>query len=471
MDKRTKIVATLGPSSNSLPVIEKLIEAGANIFRLNFSHGTHEQHLAIINLVREAARKKGRYIGILGDLCGPKIRVGIFPAGHVTLMEGDEFTLSQNPDMPGNEKGVGTSYPYLVKDVKVGDTVLLDDGNISLKARMIGSDNVTFEVTDGGTLKSKKGMNMPGMKLSVETITKKDKADLAFILQNKLDFVALSFVRKAADLKELRDLIGDAHIKVIAKIEKPEALDEIEGILDQTDGIMIARGDLGVEMPIEKVPGIQKFLLTRCGRRGILVITATQMLESMMGNQRPTRAETTDVFNAILDGTDAVMLSGETAAGEFPVEAVKMMAAIAREAEIRYSENHTYENILPEVKRDIEDITAHAACEAAVEIGAKAIVPFTHSGNTARNISKYHPPVPIVALTPREAACRRLSLSWGVEPVLVDDMRDTDSMIRLAEATLKGNGMAKSGDILLIVAGVPLGVKGNTNMIKLHRIP
>jgi len=470
MNKRTKIVATLGPASTSLELVTKLIQAGVNVFRLNFSHGTHESHAQAILNIREASKKTACHIGILGDLCGPKIRVGIFEKGSVTLKEGQKFTLSENASLKGSENGVGTSYPYLVKDIAIGDTVLLDDGNIALKAMEKGSDCVHFTVTDGGILKDKKGMNMPGIALSVETITEKDKADLKFILEQKLDFVALSFVRRAADLRELRKLIGNADIRVISKIEKPQALDELEDILGVTDGIMIARGDLGVEVPLEQVPAIQKHILSRCMRRGILAITATQMLESMMTNQRPTRAETTDVFNAILDGTDAVMLSGETAAGENPVESVKVMAAIAVEAEKMMSRWNTYTNIMPEIEKNIEDIVAHSACEAAVDMGAKAIVPYTHSGNTARNISKYHPPVPIFALTPREEACRRLALSWGVTPVLVNDLRNTDAMTEHAEQTLKENKIASANDVIVIVAGVPLGVKGNTNMIKIQRL-
>ncbi|NLI78146.1 MAG: pyruvate kinase [Candidatus Riflebacteria bacterium] len=471
MTKRTKIVATLGPSSSQTGIIRQLIQAGANVFRLNFSHGTHETHLATIAAVREAARLEQAHIGLLGDLCGPKIRVGTFPQGPVTLTPGQEFILSENPKLEGSPTGVGTSYPNLVKDLRIGDTVLLDDGNISLKAIEKGSDWVKFTVKDGGLLKDKKGMNMPGVPLTIQTITAKDQDDLRFIIEQGLDYVALSFIRKASDLRQLRDLIGTAPIRVIAKIEMPEAIQDLEAILTLSDGVMIARGDLGVELPLEQVPSLQKHILARCTARGIPAITATQMLESMMDNSRPTRAEATDVFNAILDGTDAVMLSGETAAGKHPVAAVQTMAAIAVEAEKTAAKHGSFDNLLPEVAREIEAIVAHAACESAVDIGAKAIVAFTHSGNTAQCISKYHPPVRLVALTPRESACRRLALNWGVETLLVGDMRDTDAMIFEAEKTLKASGLAGSGDVVVIVAGVPLGVKGNTNLLKLHRIP
>jgi len=469
--KRTKIVATLGPASSSTEVIEKLIHAGTNVFRLNFSHGAHEGHLQVIQAIRKAAENTGAYVAILGDLCGPKIRVGRFTEGPVELKPGDKFFLSENPDEPGTTRGIGTSYPHLTKDIKPGNVVLLDDGNISLRAFAVNGDCVDFEVLDGGVLKDKKGLNMPGIRLSVETITEKDRADLKFMIENELDFVALSFVRSGQDVKDLKKMIGDASIKIIAKIEKPEALNDLEKILDECEGIMIARGDLGVEVPIQQVPSIQRHLLQRCSRRGKSVITATQMLESMIDNQRPTRAETTDVFNAIVDGSDAVMLSGETAVGRNPVEAVKMMAAIAFEAEKINCQTHDrLNNILPEVSRNIEEIVAHSACEAALDASARAIIPFTRSGNTALHISKYHPPTPVIALTPKIETCRRLALSWGVTPILVNDLHSTDKMIVMAEKTLKERKIVGADDTIVIVAGVPIGVKGGTNLMKLHKI-
>lgn len=469
--KKTRIVATLGPASAALETVEQLIMSGVNVFRLNFSHGNHTSHQAAINTIRQAARNQNSHIAILGDLCGPKIRIGTFANGPIELQVGDQFFLSENPEELGTQNGIGTSYPYLTKDIKPGDSILLDDGNIVLEARSIAGNRVNCVVVDGGPLKDKKGLSMPGISLSIETITEKDRLDLKFMIEQKLDFVALSFVRKAQDLIDLQKLIGDAQILIIAKIEKPEAIDEIDQILDNCEGIMIARGDLGVEMPIQQVPAAQRLLLTKCSRRGKTVITATQMLESMIDNQRPTRAETTDVFNAIVEGSDAVMLSGETAAGRFPVDAVKMMAAIATEAEkISADTLERINNLLPEVGNAIEEVIAHAACEAALNVNARAIVPFTHSGNTALQISKYHPPTPVFALTPREETCRRLALSWGVTPFLVKDLRNTDEMIAMSEKTLSELGIVKSGDVIVIVAGVPLGVKGNTNLVKLHRI-
>lgn len=471
MKKRTRIVATLGPASCSQSIIEELIRSGVNVFRLNFSHGTHESHLGYIKTIRAAAESTGEHIGILGDLCGPKIRVGKFPDGPVELITGSTFFLSEDPDFPGSIDGVGTSYPHLTQDIKPGNNILLDDGNISLEAVEIKKDRVYFKVLDGGILKDKKGMNMPGIKLSIATITEKDKLDLKFMAEQNLDFVALSFVRKAEDLIQLRELAGSYDIKIIAKIEKPEALAELERILDHCEAIMIARGDLGVEMPIQQVPAIQRHILERCSRRGKPVITATQMLESMIDNQRPTRAETTDVFNAIMEGSDAVMLSGETASGKHPVEAVKMMASIAIEAEKLGTRNtDLLDHLLPEVEKEIEEVMAHAACESALDISAKYIVPFTFSGNTAQFISKYHPPIEIVALTPRPETCRRLSLSWGVTPILVNNMKSTDEMIESTEKILIEQKLVSKGDVIVLIAGVPLGVKGGTNLMKMQKI-
>ncbi|MFA6748527.1 MAG: Pyruvate kinase [bacterium ADurb.Bin157] len=467
--KRTKIVATLGPASSDPAVIEKMINAGANVFRLNFSHGNHETHLKNIKQIREISEKTGIYVGILGDLCGPKIRVGKFESGFAVLEMGDHFFLSEDPLCVGTKAGIGTSYPYLTKDIKPGNIVLLDDGNIMLEALYPEDNRFYFRVLAGGVLKDKKGLNMPGINLSVETITQKDKEDLRFIIENELDFVALSFVRRAQDVIELKQLLNGADLRIIAKIEKPEAISELDKILDNCEGVMIARGDLGVELPVQTVPAIQKQILKRCSDRGKTVITATQMLESMMENQIPTRAETTDVYNAIVDGSDAVMLSGETAAGKHPVKAVKMMADIALEAEKAVGAVN-FHYILPGVERKLEEVMAQCACEASYNACSKAIVTFTHSGNTALNISKYHPPTLIFALTPFQKTCRRLSLSWGVVPVIVKDMKSTDEMLAEAEQVMKRLEVVKSGEIITMVAGLPIGFVGNTNFMKLHKV-
>jgi pyruvate kinase len=471
MKKQTTIVATLGPASFEVKKIEELIHAGVNVFRLNFSHGNHDSHFQYIKNIRNAIDNTGIQAGILGDLCGPKIRIGKFKEGLVILKNKDTFFISENPDEPGTQKGIGSSYPYLTKDIRTGDKILLDDGSIELEAIKTESDRVYFKVIDGGILKSNKGMNLPGIALTVDTITEKDKEDLKFIIENELDFVALSFVRKADDLIKLKKLLGENDIKIIAKIEKPEALNDFENILDHCFGVMIARGDLGVEMPIQRVPALQKHILERCSKRGKPVITATQMLESMLENQRPTRAETTDVFNAIVDGSDAVMLSGETATGKNPAAVVKMMAKIAIEAE-KVCRNNTerLNSILPEVERTIEEIISHASCEAALDVSASCIVAFTFSGNTAQYISKYHPPMPVIALTPNIKTCRKLTLAWGVTPMLAKNMNNTDEMTDYTEKVLLEKEIIKKGDTIVIVAGTPLGVKGKTNMVKMQQV-
>jgi len=468
--KKTKIIATFGPACSDPATVRQIIEAGANIFRLNFSHGDHEQHAGFIQTIRSVAHELNRPTAILGDLCGPKIRIGSFPEGQVELTPGQSFTLYEDPSAPGSESGVGTSYPYLTKDLKPGARILLDDGNLSMEVEEIVEGGVRCKVVDGGLLKNHKGMNMPGSRLSVPSITEKDKRDLAFIIEQDLDFVALSFVRSAGDIVELRELIGKAPIRVVAKIEKPEALDHFDAILDQVDAIMIARGDLGVEVELQRVPQLQKYMLKRCFRRGVSVITATQMLESMITNPRPTRAETTDVFNAVADETDAVMLSGETAAGRHPVEAVKFMAAIAMEAEKLAVEDETWVHLLPEIEPTIEEIVAHSACGAAVDVGAKAIVAYTNSGATAHFISKYHPPIPVVAMTPNEKISRQLALSWGVWPIVVPSRERAVEMIEQAEDTVKRIGLAQPGDIIVIVAGLPLGSNASSNIMKLHEV-
>lgn len=468
--KLTKIVATLGPASSKPEIVREMLAAGVDLFRFNFSHGTHATHAANLEMVRREIAAAGRPVAVLGDLSGPKIRVGRFKDGGVELAVGQRFTLYLDPDRLGDETGVGTTYRNLVEDVRIGDTVLLDDGNIAMKATAKATDGVTFEVTDGGPLKDKKGMNLPGIPLSIAAVTDKDRADLEFALQNGFDFIALSFVRSAADLLLLREAIGTRSIRVVTKIEKPEALTDLPAILAVSDAVMVARGDLGVEVPIETVPRLQKQILAECLRRGIPAITATQMLESMIGNERPTRAETTDVFNAILDGTDAVMLSAETATGINPGGAVRMMAAIAREAE--RSRNAEMRKI-PRQKIDeptIEDTVAHVAAQSAFELKAKAIVVFTQSGATARRISNYRPPTPVLALTPRDVTWRRLCLMWGVTPVKTGDFQDTDAMLFEAEQQAQKAGLARPGEVIVVAAGVPLGVTGNTNMLKIHRI-
>jgi pyruvate kinase len=473
--KRTSIIATLGPSSNNEDTIYKMVQEGVNVFRLNFSHGTHAEHAELIRIIRKIEADIKQPIGILGDLSGPKIRIGNFENGQIFLKEGDSFQITVDLQVLGNQHIVSTTYEYLVRDLSPGDKILLDDGKLTLIAESKTHNAVNFKVMEGGILKDKKGMNMPGIRLSIDSITEKDKVDFKFILEHELDFTALSFVRSAECINELRSLASKinvhADIQIVAKIEKPEALSELDNIIDVSDVIMIARGDLGVELPIERVPAIQKDIIARCRAKGVPVITATQMLESMITNSRPTRAETTDVFNAIVDGTDAVMLSGETASGAHPVLSVKMMTAIAKEAEETLENNPPF-TLAPKtgVKRSIANTVALTACQSAIDLKAKAIVALTKLGTTARRISHYHPPIPIVALSTSKKICRRMSLYYGVIVVAIPELYTTDEMFLECELAIRNFGLAKYGDIAIIVAGIPMGDEGSTNLIKIHQL-
>jgi len=469
--KRTSIIATLGPSSNDKDTIYKMVQEGVNVFRLNFSHGTHAEHAELIHIIREVEFDIKQPIGILGDLSGPKIRIGKFENGQILLKEGDAFQITIDPETVGTQQQVSTTYEYLVRDLTPGDKILLDDGKLTLIAESKTHNAVNFRVLEGGILKDKKGMNMPGVPLSIDSITEKDKADFKFILEHELDFAALSFVRSAECINELRSLAHDTDIQIVAKIEKPEALSDLDSIIDVSDVIMIARGDLGVELPIERVPAIQKDIIARCRAKSIPVITATQMLESMISSSRPTRAETTDVFNAIVDGTDAVMLSGETASGAYPVLSVKMMTAIAKEAEetLENNPNQTV-SLKTGVKRSIANTVALTACQSAIDLKAKAIVALTKLGTTARRISNYHPPLPLVALSTSKKICRRMTLYYGVIVVPVPELYNTDEIFLECERAIRNFGLAKYGDIAIIVAGIPMGDEGNTNLIKIHQL-
>ena len=469
--KNTKIVATLGPSSSDETTIAALVENGVDIVRLNFSHGTHASHKRIIQTVRKIARERNHPIGILQDLQGPKIRIGLIKGEKVRLEDGQPFTITTRP-MEGTSTMVSTSYKPLPRDVKPGDYILIADGMLELIVEETRADEVVCKVTHGGILESHKGINLPGSKLSTPSLTEKDKKDLAFGLKNRVDFVALSFVRSPEDITELKGLIKKAgrDIPVIAKIEKPEAVEVIDDIIAVTDAIMVARGDLGVEMRPEKVPFIQKELIRKCIEQGIPVITATQMLESMREYPTPTRAETSDVANAIIDGTDAVMLSGETASGKFPVESVQTMTKIILETEAHLKKfgGRFFEHIKP--NDTFPDTVSREACEAAYNVGAKAIVAFTQSGLTARLISKYRPLIPLIAFTPEKKVQTELLLNWGVRTQKISRVRTMGAMLRNVEKTLLSRKLAKKGDPIVIVAGAPLGEKRATNVMMLHRI-
>ncbi len=467
--RNTKIVATLGPSSASHEIIRSLIEAGADVFRLNLSHGRQQDHAARIATVRALAREMGVAPAILLDLQGPKIRLGEIEGGACQLETGAEFTITTEPCI-GNAARASTVYKDFARDVKPGDRVLINDGAVELVVLATTEKEARCRVVSGGAIGSRKGINLPGAAVSSPSLTEKDRDDLRFGVEAGVDLVALSFVRRREDMTRLRAFLKDLGVDtpVIAKIEKPEGWDNFDEILEESDGVMVARGDLGVEIALEKVPAIQKSVIERSRRRGRFVITATQMLESMIENALPTRAEVSDVANAIHDGTDAVMLSAETSAGKHPVEAVRMMARIAAEAE---GSCGRLTRDLPEgTERSEPEIVADAAWQAARAIGARAIVVFTTSGATARLVARYRPAVPIYAFTPSAAVTRRLAPVYGVRAVEAAVRESTDEMVDQLDAVLMERGCVSPGDAVVLLAGQPVGRPGTTNMMKLHRV-
>ncbi|MBM2838077.1 MAG: pyk [Deltaproteobacteria bacterium] len=468
--RRTKIVATIGPASSSPKIIDELLLAGANVFRLNFSHGTQEEHRAVISDIRGAALRLDLPVAILLDLRGPKIRTGLLEKGSIELKPGQMITITTE-EIKGNERVISTTYKELPKDVKPGDRILIDDGLMEVKVKAVSENNVDCEVVYGGILKESKGMNLPGVHVSAPSLSKKDMDDLDFGISQGVDYIALSFVRKSADVVELKDYLkkNGADIPVIAKIEKPEALKNLEAILEESDGIMVARGDLGVELSPEEVPMAQKKMIAMANAAGKSVITATQMLESMITNPRPTRAEASDVANAVFDGTDALMLSGETAVGKYPVKAVEMMAKIAVEAEGPALKQQLVKR-KKEVPSSFSQAVAFASFAAAGELHAKAVVVFSQTGSTAKLVSKLRPSTPIVAFTPLEETKRRLSLVWGVQPFCIEFGGHTDEMICRGEAAMLNNGLAELGDTIVVVSGTKVGMRGATNMMKIDKI-
>jgi pyruvate kinase len=466
MPKRTKIIATIGPASSSATIIAKLIRAGMDAARLNFSHGDRRDHRNRIRLIRQEAASAGEQIAIIQDLQGPKLRVGVMKNDAVILKRGDDLTLTTRTVISTSER-VSVTYPHLTKDLKVGDTVLLDDGRLELKAIKKTSNGLLCKIIRGGLLKSHKGVNLPGTHLSLPSLSHKDKEDLRFGIQQGVDYIALSFVRTANDVLQTRRFIRSlgANTPIIAKIEKPEAIQNLDAIIETADGVMVARGDLGVEMSPEQVPLLQKKIIEACNQAEKPVITATQMLESMIENPQPTRAEASDVANAILDGTDCVMLSGETAVGKHPVQAVEVMTRIAVQAETSVSPRPPDANL-----SGPDESVAHAACRAAEEQRAQAIVTFTQSGSTALLVSKHRPRTCIIAPTPFEHIARKISLYWGVTPVILKTRKTTDDMITSVERIMLKKKLARSRDLIVITAGVPIGVAGSTNMLKMHRV-
>jgi pyruvate kinase len=467
--RRSKIVATIGPASREPAVLERVLQAGVDVVRLNFSHGEAREHLEVARAARAIAQAADRPLAVLQDLAGPKIRTGRV-AAPLVLREGEEVRITTDETVEGRPGLLSTSYDPLPRDVKPGDRVLLDDGRIELRVTRTAAEEVGAVVVHGGVLGSHKGINLPGVKLSAPALTEKDRKDLALGIASGVDYVALSFVRKAADVEEAKRLIRElgGSAPLIAKIEKREAVDDLPAILEATDGVMVARGDLGVELSTEEVPVLQKRIIESANAAGKVVITATQMLESMVESPRPTRAEASDVANAILDGTDGIMLSGETAAGAFPVEAVATMARIAL-----YTEQHYGMRAPARVSGHQGTLVARSlarvANTVAEELGCRLIVAFTESGTTARLLSSYRPQAAIAALTYDDATYRRLALWWGVTPLRTQYAPTTDEMVARGEELLKAKGFARAGDVVLMMAGHS-HTRGATNMLRVHTI-
>lgn len=472
--RKTKIVCTIGPASESIEKLSDLMEAGMNVSRLNFSHGDYEEHGVRIKNIREAAGKLNKNIAILLDTKGPEIRTNTMENGAIELEVGNEIIISMT-EVVGTADKFSVTYEGLIDDIHIGSIILLDDGLIELE--VIGIDQskgeINTKINNSGTLKNKKGVNVPGVSVKLPGITEKDAQDIVFGIEQDVDFIAASFVRRASDVLEIRELLEEhnaAHIQIIPKIENQEGVDNIDEILEVSDGLMVARGDLGVEIPAEEVPLVQKELIRKCNALGKPVITATQMLDSMQRNPRPTRAEASDVANAIFDGTDAIMLSGETAAGIYPVEAVKTMHNIASRAEQALDYKQILSKRSAQVGTTITDAIGQSTAHTALNLGVSAIITPTESGHTARMISKYRPQAPIVAVTASESVARKLALVWGVYSRSGDHSTSTDEMLENSIAAAINTGLVSHGDLVVITAGVPVGEAGTTNIMKVHVI-
>ncbi|MDZ7771925.1 MAG: pyruvate kinase [Balneolaceae bacterium] len=472
-NRRTKIVCTLGPSSQSEELIRGLVDAGMNVARINFSHGTHQQHSDTIKAVRTVASDMNVGIPILADLQGPKVRVGTMMDGGQTIKTGDYLEITTE-DITGTSKRIPIDYPGLVDDASEGNRILIDDGLLELKVIKKNANKLTALVLEGGRLKSRKGVNLPEVNLAMSSLTSKDVEDLAFAIQADVEYVALSFVRSPNDLMELISRLRSAgsHAGVIAKIEKPEALTHLDEIIEEATALMVARGDLGIEIASERVPLIQKRIIERSRMAGKPVITATQMLDSMITHSRPTRAESSDVANAVFDGSDAVMLSGETAVGDYPLETVRTMDRICRSIEDHSSRIYGGLDFRkPEWKdKQIVESIAHSVVMLADNVDARAIGTITHSGNTAKRIAKFRPRVPIIAFTESEIVYRQLSLVWGTIPVMLESIFGIDKSVRYMEDYLKSSGLVNSGDRVVLATGMPVTKKKHTNMVKVSTI-
>jgi len=466
--RRAKIVCTLGPAVESVEKITELIDAGMNMARLNLSHGSHDEHQKRLDLVRSAAKKANKAVAILVDLQGPKIRLGRFSSGPHELSRGDTFTITTD-DVAGTKEKVSTTYKGLPGDCKAGDAIMIDDGKVSVQVVQVKGNDVITKVIQPGMVSNNKGINLPGVAVSLPALSEKDIADLRWGLKAGVDFIALSFVRNAADIKDIYKIMDEVGVKVpvIAKIEKPQAVENLQEIVDAFDGIMVARGDLGVELPIEDVPMVQKRCITMARESAKPVIVATQMLDSMMSNSQPTRAEATDCANAVLDGADALMLSGETSVGDFPIDTVKVMARI-----IERTEEVALDQIPPLKHSPATKAGAitKAATEVGSTVGAKYLVAFTQSGDSARRMSRLRSPIPMLALTPEIGTYNRLALSWGVESLLTASVNHTDEMVMQVDTILIESKRVKIGDLVLIVAGSPPGIPGSINAMRVHKI-
>jgi len=469
--RKTKIVCTIGPSSSDEEVFKELVLNGANVARLNFSHGTHEEHKEKIITIKKVRDNLKTSIAIMLDTKGPEIRVRDFKMGEAELKKGQEFILTTR-GLQGNDSIVSVTYDQFAKDIKKGDTILIDDGLISMEAiEIINDTDVKCLVKNGGIIKDKKGINVPNVQINLPALTDRDISDIKFGIEQGIDYIAASFIRKKDDVNEIRKILEEekaSHIMIISKIENRQGVENIDEIIEVSDGIMIARGDLGVEIPAEEVPLVQKMLIKKCNKAGKPVITATQMLDSMIRNPRPTRAEVSDVATAIFEGTDAIMLSGETASGSYPVEAVKTMARIALMIESSLNYEELLERKSIGSNHSITDSISYAACKSCLDLNASAIISATASGYTAANVSRYRPVAPIIAATQSERVMRKLALYWGVYTIKIDQLQSTDIIIeKSVEAALK-LGYLKDGDLTIITAGVPVGVSGITNLLKVH---
>ena len=466
--RKTKIICTLGPSTDKEGVLETLIQEGMDVARFNFSHGSHREQKERLIKLQEIRERLGRPVAALLDTKGPEIRIRTFKEGKVELVEGQEFTLTSE-DIEGTNEKVSVTYEDLYKDLKPGDSVLIDDGLIGLEVVSIEGKEIHCVVKNGGMVSDRKGVNLPGVDVNMPFISPKDKEDILFGIREGFDFIAASFTRTAEDVAEIRKILyenGGADIGIIAKIENQQGVNNIDRIIEAADGIMIARGDMGVEIPLEDVPVIQKEIIAKVYNAGKQVITATQMLDSMIKNPRPTRAETTDVANAIYQGTSAIMLSGETAAGKYPIEALKTMVRIAVRTESDIPYNELFSVRKKEEKKDMTTAISHATCMTAIDMDAKAIITVTKSGHTARMVSRFRPGCPIVGCTSDMRTCRKLNLSWGISPILIKEEYSMEILFLHATEAAEREGFVQEGDVAILTAGVPVGRPGKTNLIK-----